>query len=95
MKTTPTILFIALALIAPYAVSMPANGVFSSINSSVQISASKGEAKAKKPKKAKAKKGGGVTFHEGSAESRAERDRRLTRECKGQVNAGVCAGYTR
>ena len=85
----------ALCLVAPYAVSMPSNGSFSSVSSVVQISASKGEGKAKKPKKSRAKKGGGVTFHDGSAESRSERDRRLTRECKGRSNSGVCEGYTR
>lgn len=30
-----------------------------------------------------------------SGESPRERDRRLKRECKGAVNAGVCQGYTR
>jgi len=30
-----------------------------------------------------------------SEESRAERDRRLYRECKGMNNAGACLGYTR
>lgn len=30
-----------------------------------------------------------------SAESPAERDRRLYRECKGMPNAGACLGYTR
>jgi hypothetical protein len=30
-----------------------------------------------------------------SEESRAERDRRLKRECKGRPNAGACLGYTR
>ena len=29
-----------------------------------------------------------------SEESRAERDRRLYRECKGRANAGACLGYT-
>lgn len=28
-----------------------------------------------------------------SEESRAERDRRLQRECKGRPNAGACLGY--
>ncbi len=28
-----------------------------------------------------------------SHESAAERDRRLTRECKGRPNAGACLGY--
>ena len=30
-----------------------------------------------------------------SEESRAERDRRLYRECKGLPNAGACLGYAR
>jgi len=29
----------------------------------------------------------------GPAESRAERDKRLQRECKGKPNAGACEGY--
>jgi hypothetical protein len=57
------------------------------------------ETGSKKPRKTKAakksKSGGKVTFHDGSAESRSERDRRLTRECKGRPNSGVCEGYTR
>lgn len=36
-----------------------------------------------------------VTFHKApSEESPAARERRLKRECKGRVNAGVCLGYT-
>ncbi len=46
----------------------------------------------KKPKKSRAAK---AKFDVGSAETRKERNARLQRECKGQVNAGVCAGYTR
>ncbi|MDB5890452.1 MAG: hypothetical protein JWP47_1283 [Polaromonas sp.] len=34
-------------------------------------------------------------FLRGSEESAGERNARLKRECKGAVNAGVCAGYTR
>lgn len=30
-----------------------------------------------------------------SEETRAERDRRMYRECKGMHNAGACRGYTR
>jgi len=30
----------------------------------------------------------------GSEESRADRDRRLSRECRGRANAGACLGYT-
>jgi hypothetical protein len=51
--------------------------------------------KPKKEKKAKGKKGGGVTFFDGSAENRSERDKRLMRECKGRPNAGACEGYSR
>jgi hypothetical protein len=29
----------------------------------------------------------------GPAETRAERDKRLQRECKGKPNAGACEGY--
>ena len=31
----------------------------------------------------------------GPAETRAERDQRLLRECKGKPNAGACEGYAR
>ena len=34
-------------------------------------------------------------FMRGSEESTAERNARLKRECKGGVNAGACAGFTR
>jgi hypothetical protein len=51
--------------------------------------------KPKKEKKAKGTKAGGVSFHEGSAETRAERERRLMRECKGRPNAGLCEGFAR
>jgi len=61
------------------------------------ISASEGKAaeKPKKAKKSKGKKAGGATFHKGNGESRAERDKRLTRECKGRPNSGLCEGYAR
>ena len=47
--------------------------------------------------KAKKKTGtsGQVRFLPGSAETTKERGIRLKRECKGRVNAGACAGYTR
>lgn len=62
----------------------------------ITSAASDGQAtKPKKAKKAKAKKGGGVSFYEGSGETRAERDKRLSRECKGRPNSGLCEGYTR
>ena len=47
-------------------------------------------AKAKK----KAHGGGQVRFLPGSAETVKDRSNRLKRECKGQVNAGACTGYT-
>jgi hypothetical protein len=53
-----------------------------------------------KTKKAKAKSSsagtaGKAKFISGSEETPAQRHARLTRECKGAVNAGACAGYTR
>ncbi len=45
---------------------------------------------AKKPKQAKAPK---PPSDKGSAESKAERDKRLLRECRGRPNAGACEGY--
>lgn len=52
------------------------------------------DAGSKPPKPAK--QGTRVTFHNSpSAESNAERDRRLTRECKGRPNAGACLGYAK
>ena len=49
----------------------------------------------KKTKKHKASAGSDAKFVPGSQETRKERDSRLKRECKGQVNAGACSGYTR
>jgi hypothetical protein len=49
-----------------------------------------------KKRTAKHKAGGSkTTFSSGSQETTKERNARLQRECKGAVNAGVCAGYTR
>lgn len=48
--------------------------------------------KAEKPPAVK--KQGSTKFLPGSQETKKERDTRLKRECKGQVNAGACAGYT-
>ncbi len=44
----------------------------------------------KKTKQAKAPK---PPTDKGSAESKAERDKRLMRECRGRPNAGACEGY--
>jgi hypothetical protein len=67
------------------------------LGSTVAISA-KSSTDSPKPRKAaktRKTKSGGVTFHNGSAESTSERDKRLTRECKGRSNSGLCEGYTR
>jgi len=45
-----------------------------------------------KPRKVKAPKMP-TPSHAGSAETRAERDQRLRRECRGKPNAGACEGY--
>lgn len=42
-----------------------------------------------------AKKTAKPVFIPGSEETVAQRSARLSRECKGGVNAGACAGYTR
>ncbi|MGH8822835.1 MAG: hypothetical protein ACREWJ_16300 [Rhodoferax sp.] len=56
------------------------------------------ETKAKKSKPhatqaAKGKKAGRIKFEKGTGETRADRDRRLQRECRGLPNAGACLGY--
>ena len=57
---------------------------------------SDGAKKKSKPLKQKAaSKAKKVQFLRGSEESASERIARLKRECKGGVNAGACAGYTR
>ena len=49
----------------------------------------------KKSKKPKTQATTKATFISGSQETKKERSARLTRECKGEVNAGACTGYTR
>jgi ABC-type transporter MlaC component len=48
------------------------------------------QATSSKTKKSKAPK---TKFDKGSGETRAERDKRLARECKGKPNAGACEGF--
>ena len=50
---------------------------------------------AAKKKKAKSSKSVKIKHDNGSAEGTKDRERRLLRECRGQVNAGACAGLTR
>ena len=58
--------------------------------------AAKTKKKAAKTKAANSSdKAGKAKFLRGSEESTAERNARLKRECKGGVNAGACAGFTR
>jgi hypothetical protein len=49
----------------------------------------------KKSKKTKAQAGAKAKFISGSQETKTERSSRLKRECKGGVDAGACAGYTK
>ena len=58
------------------------------LNPPLQIQAKK---KTSKHKSA----GNNAKFSPGSQETTKERSARLQRECKGGVNAGACAGYTR
>jgi hypothetical protein len=54
------------------------------------VTASDKPTKAKKPKQSKAPK---PPVSSGSGESKAERDKRLLRECRGKANAGACEGF--
>ena len=58
-------------------------------------SAASGDRPAASTQKKKTGASGQVRFLPGSAETGKERSSRLKRECRGQVNAGACAGYTR
>jgi hypothetical protein len=58
------------------------------LNPPLQLQAKKRSAKHKTT-------GSKTTFSSGSQETSKERSARLQRECKGGVNAGACAGYTR
>ena len=48
---------------------------------------------AEKPAKAKKPKAAKPPANPGTGESKAERDKRLLRECRGKANAGACEGY--
>jgi hypothetical protein len=58
------------------------------LNPPMQVQAKKRAAKHKSA-------GNNAKFSSGSQETTKERNARLQRECKGGVNAGACAGYTR
>jgi hypothetical protein len=55
-----------------------------SLAPSTASAASSGVSRKKAPRQA---------IDRGPAETRAERDKRLARECKGRPNAGACEGY--
>lgn len=80
-------------LLSAACAALPVQAVASSKKDGTEASST--AKKPKKEKKAKAAKPGTVTFHEGSGETRAERERRLMRECKGRPNAGLCEGFAR
>jgi hypothetical protein len=94
VRTTPFSAFLTGALLV-LAGSVGAAGLPTTAAFSVAAYAPSISAKAKKAKSGKKSKSSRVSFHDGSAESRSERDRRLMRECKGRSNSGVCEGYTR
>lgn len=52
------------------------------------------EGKPKSTTPAPKKKVAKPKFIEDTGETQKQRDKRLTRECKGRPNAGACAGYT-
>jgi uncharacterized membrane protein YhiD involved in acid resistance len=87
----------ALVIAATVAMASSAQAATFSLPGSAMSFSAKSETGSKKPRKSKgAKKSkSNISFHDGSAESRRERDRRLSRECKGRSNSGACEGYTR
>ncbi len=57
------------------------------------FTATTGGDKPAKARKAKAGKAPKPPSDKGSGENKAERDKRLLRECRGKPNAGACEGY--
>ncbi|PUE44806.1 hypothetical protein B9Z47_17495 [Limnohabitans sp. 2KL-1] len=57
------------------------------------FTATTGADKPAKARKAKAGKAPKLPGDKGSGENKAERDKRLLRECRGKPNAGACEGY--
>jgi hypothetical protein len=55
--------------------------------------ATTGTEQAAKPQKSKSAKHPKSPTDKGTGENKAERDKRLLRECKGKANAGACEGY--
>jgi hypothetical protein len=66
------------------------------LGTSPAFAAKKKKAKSSKSSKSsKSIKSIKIKQESGSAENAKDRERRLLRECRGQVNAGACAGLTR
>lgn len=84
MRTWMTIL--GVAAIATSMLALPAGNAWAA-RKKAEPSVEK-PAKSVNPRAKRAKSGS-------TAESMAERDRRLSRECKGLPNAGACLGYAR
>lgn len=97
-KPRASLMSIVLGIVmALFGLSTSAQAMQFSSPSEFAVSAGKSSKSVKKNKSAKSKKSGKstVTFHNGSAESVTERERRLKRECKGRSNSGLCEGFTR
>jgi hypothetical protein len=82
----------ATIFVANYLINTPAVAVNLGF-SSTWTNAATPQLQAAKKKNKEGKGAGKIKFDKGSGETTKERDRRLTRECKGRPNAGACLGY--
>ena len=88
-------LSVALVCVATLAPMPSWSQTFDKLVSAKSSASDDGTSKKPAAKKKAPKKSAKPTYDRGSAETTAERTARLKRECKGGVNAGACAGYTR
>ena len=88
IKTMGLAALLAGAMAAPTLAATPDTTTAASSGQAAPAPTQPGKTKTSK------KKSGTVKYDKGSAETTAERDRRLKRECKGRPNAGACLGYT-
>ena len=88
IKTMGLAALLAGAMAAPTLAATPATTTAASSGQAAPAPTQPAKTKTSK------KKSGTVKYDKGSAETTAERDRRLKRECKGRPNAGACLGYT-
>ena len=86
LRTLSLAVLLACAVAAPVRAATPA-GTMANASNAAPASVQPEKSKHKK------KKSSTVKYDKGSAETTAERDRRLKRECKGRPNAGACLGY--